>query len=499
MSASLRYMLPVELLTLITSLARRKDLAALASTSKRMNLIATPYLYTELDLFTYRSALSCLTTLASPPATLTFPERDLAAGVHSFRLRVTCFQYNPVMMDDFELLGRLLSVIVPRMVNLRVLDCGPRGLRAASQVLAALIGSPHPKLESMQLCLFAPSRPAQAEGAPSAHVPYAHQSPRLHTITVFALSQPSIEDLLHLKMLIRSSADHLRRMTLATSSTTDTLLIFPQFTLPVLEHLEIMDRDLYDPGWATLTSLRSLAVRTATQTLEEPLPLLPAAFPALEELACTHSQVPLFLSPPDIGPPRPIHTIALDYTRYERNGGETTEAIPRWKHVLFAFEHFQFSAVPIRDIRFYVNRLLAPELEAAVSELRSLERLTMVVWHEPKRDALFALGECVFARLPRLHTFLLGDVVKKQYDHRDHFWFARDVTMQRALLAQFEKHTSALRRVAFTTEFEWEKGEDGRWYTTEVVDPEVREEPEDSGDETESDADSDWDMDSDSD
>ncbi len=108
--------------------------------------------------------------------------------------------------------------------------------------------------------------------------------------------------------------------------------------------------------------------------------------------------------------------------------------------------------------------------------------------------ALFALGERVFARLPRLHTFLLGDVVKKQYDHRDHFWFARDVDMQRALLAEFERHTSALRRVAFTTEFEWEKGDNGRWYTTEVVDAEVREEP-DLDDEADTSSDSDMDSD----
>ncbi|RPD55385.1 hypothetical protein L227DRAFT_468545, partial [Lentinus tigrinus ALCF2SS1-6] len=76
---------------------------------------------------------------------------------------------------------------------------------------------------------------------------------------------------------------------------------------------------------------------------------------------------------------------------------------------------------------------------------------------------LFALGASIFLHHPRLHTFLLGDVVKKRYDHRDHFWFARDVAMQRALLAEYEKHTSVLRRIAFTTEFEWENRDDGRW------------------------------------
>lgn len=67
--------------------------------------------------------------------------------------------------------------------------------------------------------------------------------------------------------------------------------------------------------------------------------------------------------------------------------------------------------------------------------------------------------------------------------------------MQKALLGEYEQHTSALKRVAFTTEFEWEKGSDGRWYTTDLIDVEVQEEPEDSGDETESSFDSNGDDD----
>lgn len=71
--------------------------------------------------------------------------------------------------------------------------------------------------------------------------------------------------------------------------------------------------------------------------------------------------------------------------------------------------------------------------------------------------------------------------------------------MQKALLGEYEQHTSALKRVAFTTEFEWERGSDGRWYTTDLIDVEVQEEPEDSGDETESSFDSDVDDDEDED
>ena len=114
------------------------------------------------------------------------------------------------------------------------------------------------------------------------------------------------------------------------------------------------------------------------------------------------------------------------------------------------------------------------------------------------QDQLRALGAEVLARLPRLHTLLLSDALDKFYDRHACFWFARDVEMQRALLRDYEQHAPALRCVAFTTEFEWEKSAAGEWYTTELVDPEVRERAQSSDDE-ESDDDDDNDDDSDED
>ena len=70
--------------------------------------------------------------------------------------------------------------------------------------------------------------------------------------------------------------------------------------------------------------------------------------------------------------------------------------------------------------------------------------------------------------------------------------------MQRALLSDYERNAPALRCVAFTTEFEWEKNAVGEWYTTELVDPEVREQVM-SSDEEDSDDDMDDDMDDDTD
>ena len=74
----------------------------------------------------------------------------------------------------------------------------------------------------------------------------------------------------------------------------------------------------------------------------------------------------------------------------------------------------------------------------------------------------------VLPELPRLHTLL---ICVRRYDHSSS-WLAHDLQMQRTLLEEYENHAPALRLVAFTAEFEWEKRADGLWYTTEDVEAE---------------------------
>ena len=78
----------------------------------------------------------------------------------------------------------------------------------------------------------------------------------------------------------------------------------------------------------------------------------------------------------------------------------------------------------------------------------------------------------MLAHVPRLRTLLLSDGIYKSYKLRP-YKFGRDVALQRAVLASYEAYAPALRRVAFTTDFEWEKGADGWWYLIEGEDPEM--------------------------
>lgn len=68
--------------------------------------------------------------------------------------------------------------------------------------------------------------------------------------------------------------------------------------------------------------------------------------------------------------------------------------------------------------------------------------------------------------MPRLHTFLLScgwtDGVGRTYDGRPSD-FAHNEDLQRGVLSVYDRHSSTLKRAAFTSEFEWERSEDG-WH-----------------------------------
>lgn len=62
---------------------------------------------------------------------------------------------------------------------------------------------------------------------------------------------------------------------------------------------------------------------------------------------------------------------------------------------------------------------------------------------------------------PRLQMFLLSDQCSKIRGRLYHpFKIAGDLDLQRELLADYDKYTPVLRRVAFTADFDWEKHED---------------------------------------
>ncbi|EIW61020.1 uncharacterized protein TRAVEDRAFT_46245 [Trametes versicolor FP-101664 SS1] len=114
------------------------------------------------------------------------------------------------------------------------------------------------------------------------------------------------------------------------------------------------------------------------------------------------------------------------------------------------------------------------DYRALEPQLAYLESLDLLIEYSglPDLDPL-NLGTRLIAHLPRLHTFLLSDgPLKLCGGFRHAFPWAGDEALQRQVLADFDRRSSVLRRVAFTTEFEWEKRADGQWHAWGHVVPE---------------------------
>ncbi|KAI0781548.1 hypothetical protein BD413DRAFT_608677 [Trametes elegans] len=125
----------------------------------------------------------------------------------------------------------------------------------------------------------------------------------------------------------------------------------------------------------------------------------------------------------------------------------------------------QNSRVPIKRLGVYLTPRALSRMFDIAPNIRHLESLLLVAAHE--LDTAIdptCIGSALLAHLPRLHTFLLSDGPFKREDPTIAFRWAWDYSLQRQLLVEYHGYAPGLRRMAFTTEFEWEKRADGRWY-----------------------------------
>ncbi|KAI0761513.1 hypothetical protein BD413DRAFT_590063 [Trametes elegans] len=275
-----------------------------------------------------------------------------------------------------------------------------------------------------------------------------------------------------IRTLLASSSSVIHTLTVTTRDPADAQSIIPLpllSRLPVLKHLEIEASMLLVRDFGCGSALRSLAVNEHILTTTGDAPALPSdSWPLLEELACSPELITSFLPEQD-EPRRPIHTLRLCNVTYERNGGQhSMYYTPPWKGIVWAVEHTVYSAVPFKHLTFQVDGMSVTVLRELLPYLRTLETLVIVDMSSPDPDEVLALGEGFVAHLPRLHTLLLSDVSFKVCGQNCAFRFARDLALQRGWLAEFARRSPVLRRVAFTTEFEWEKGADGVWYPSEL-------------------------------
>ena len=75
------------------------------------------------------------------------------------------------------------------------------------------------------------------------------------------------------------------------------------------------------------------------------------------------------------------------------------------------------------------------------------------------------MGREVLAYAPKLQNLLLT-VKSLAFTPEAEVNINANIDLQKKLLAEYEMHGSALRRVSFTDEYDWEKRPDGQWQRT---------------------------------
>ncbi|RPD55380.1 hypothetical protein L226DRAFT_615626 [Lentinus tigrinus ALCF2SS1-7] len=449
--------LPVELLHIIFESVDRSDLYFIALSSRTLNKIVTPALYSNIDLDLPHTIYACVRTLASVPRRTAF-NRDLAGFVETISLRdLNDWIELPSALQRKQrsVVGRRLAKAIPRMKRIRSITCRIRSLPHTLQVFTTLASGAFPHIDAIDMNVCFPS----------------HWSP--------TLTSP-IAGIRGLKILRLDSDDFGSFMcsiltgnynTLKSLVFTDRLHIvwhawksIPSF--PALEELGVQVQVLSERAFQDTSSVRRFIL--PCWDIWDDVAMPSNVLPNLEDVTCYPVQLRAFLLT-SASHKRPISTVTLNHLRYERcHRGGCFGMEDRFTP--YDFHHnigptvqaLRFSSAPLRRLSFCVQKLSVSALSDLLP-LTDLEYLLIALDMAPGEDDtddIFALAP-LLDRMPRMHTLLLSDVTKKMMN--ECFAFAHDEAYQRRALAAYDEHSSFLRRVAFTTEFEWEKRQDG-WH-----------------------------------
>ncbi|EIW55578.1 uncharacterized protein TRAVEDRAFT_73431 [Trametes versicolor FP-101664 SS1] len=444
----------------------RADLCSLLLVNKLTNTTLTPTLYSDIDLVECSATLKCVKTLAAAPGTRAF-SRDLPALVNAFVLHVPA---DDLPWDaDSKLFGTTMLTCIFRMVNLRKF-ASPIPLPFAPTILSMVVSGSRPKLQSIQLVV------PKAKGSQLARVRPTTDHSKLPLLRTFKLDvwQPFDPTLARgIQSLLRLRANTLRALSLTTSLATSGSpnivgpLLPSDVAFTALEELEIELTALSHPSLQHTAAIRALSIPGSLMD-EDEIDLhdrLHHAFPVLESLAAPNSIVSEFF-PEDTRHRRPIHTLRLNGASYGMGSLDYAGDESEWYDLEEILPLLRYSAVPIRDLSFAVVDLPLEDLPLVVPHLVTLHRLVVVFSDDFEADAadyLSELGQVLIAHLPELHTFLMSDMPVRVQHEDNGFEHAQDLPLQRKILAEWESYSSALRKVAFTSEFGWEKKGD-QWF-----------------------------------
>ncbi|TFK87645.1 hypothetical protein K466DRAFT_599302 [Polyporus arcularius HHB13444] len=465
--------LPVELSRTICEAADRRDLYSIALSGWQLNAVVTPILYSTIDLQVPHAIYACVRTLASVPARST-TSRDLAGFVETLSLRDPDDWAGMSVFNDSHrfILGRRLADAIPRMRRLRSITCRI-GFPHALQIFAMLASGALPGVNAIDIRFAGQS--ATTKDAEVAGASVAVGVTGLKTVKLDWTCDPPESYQMLMRSLVVANYKTLCSLAIRHGDSAEILKAvwrsIPSF--PALQELDVSPDLLTDPASPDTSSVLRLSIPEDYCWYEIELPS--TAVPNLQDITCFPRHLRCFL-PDDAEHRRPISAVTFNHVRYERtrSGGyyamEDDGDVYDWWDIWSTLRPIYFSGCPLLRLGFAVRELRTYGLSTLVPLIKDLEYLLIVAQKAEEEPAerrwdeaeILALAK-VFSQMPRLHTFLLSDGLLKALPGGGPFEFAHDEGLQRRALATYDQHSSSLRRVAFTTEFEWEKREDG-WH-----------------------------------
>ncbi|RDX41909.1 hypothetical protein OH76DRAFT_1411676 [Lentinus brumalis] len=464
---------PVELLQLVCEAADHSTLYSIALSDRTFNELVTPTLYSTIDLQLFSAIYACVRTLALHPSKISF-NRDLASLVKTISLHDTTYDVakaSTLERKHRDVVRRRLAHVVPRMRGLVSFTCRT-GIYLTAQTFATLASGTLPFVHSIDIDVDLP-RGAPEDGD-EVVTPFALTGRGLKTLklnTSRSVVFYKYEALI--RSLLEASRDTLQSFSLpygAESALRSTWPSTPSF--PTLRALHVPANFLFQPAFRDTSSIRVLEItRSWTHTR-----IAPTLFPNLEEVACSPHDLVLLL-PERAQHRRPIRSVTLDgvqygnprfYTMPDRLGAQGWHSL--------AFRALRFSGARLARISFVVPGLTVSFLETLLPIFEELEYLYILLQVRTGErgyglDEISALAP-LLNRMPRLQTLLLSyklpivrvNGVAETHVDRGPPDFARSEDDQRHALAAYDRHSSSLRRAAFTSDFQWEKREDG-WHS----------------------------------
>ena len=368
---------PAEITSMIAIYCDPCDLVSFLSTNSRMNKLLTPVLYAHIDVGAWDNILMCLHSLALQPEECAFG-RDRAALVRTFSIRAPMTRRH-FYAADMDLAHSFLAS-VPRMKYLRGLSCHINIYSSINIFNHVAIGTfPLLRYLDLQLADVSIKLPQKALSV-KLRLPCQLRS---LSLTVPHCIETPLD--IYVRKFITSCSKSLQMLSIYTTDSSErkdrwTAVLPFKGDLLALSQLGIVSAALDSPLVALAASVTSLSVRGNPPdcTLSED------AFPAVRELSCFASMLPIFL-PEHSEQTRAVSTVVLDeaYQALTRSKHSWRQHPywdpPSWRRVLKALEHLPYSAVPVTTLAFAVSVIQTNKIALAAPYLCAVRELTIAM------------------------------------------------------------------------------------------------------------------------